>query len=155
MSPAFWGTVPLMLWILFVLVAGCWLLWMLILPQEPGRALSARERFVLGLLKIREALTPAARSVARHTSSAVGWMARWGRAGTRRVVTEARRVLERRAGASRTAMRFGVQTPARPVAAARVRGHGLRSRLVALIQLILFVMLLSALFAGAVAAATL
>jgi hypothetical protein len=143
-----------MLWV-FVLVAGCWLVWLLILPQEPGRTLSARERFALGWLKLREALTPAARSVARHTNSAVGWMGRSGRAGTRRVVTEARRVLERRDGASRTAMRFGVRTPAPPRAVVRVRGDGLRSRMVALIQLILFVVLVSALFAGAVAAATL
>lgn len=52
-------------------------------------------------------------------------------------------------------MRFGAQSPARPAATARVRGDGLRPRLVALIQLILFVVLMSALFAGAVAAATL
>ena len=117
-----------MLWVILVLVVVAWLTWLLMPQQEPGGTASVLEQITVGLLRLREKLRPAARASSRGVERAAGWLGRTGAAGRRR--------------------------SARPRLAVRPRA-GWRSRLIALLQLILFVVLVGALFAGVFAAAAL
>jgi hypothetical protein len=136
MTRVFLGTLTGMVWVILVLAAVSWLVVTLISEQERGESLSIPSRLSAGSLMLRKAL-PRLRSFASSSS---------------------RKALERVRSSRRSAtLSFRVERATnRQVAAGRpVRGDGWRSRLVALVELILFVVLISALFAGAMAAAAL
>jgi hypothetical protein len=148
-----------MIWVVLVLAAVSWLVVTLISEQERGEALSISSRLSARLRGLRKELPRLRAIVAMSSRKALAWLGGVTGAVTRTAGGSASRAFERaRASRRRPAtMSFRVE-PAiiRHTAAERsVRGDGWKSRLVALIELILFVVLISALFAGAIAAAAL
>jgi hypothetical protein len=144
-----------MVWVVLVLAALSWLVVTLIMEQESGRSASV-----------------ASKLSARFEGLAHGWPQRAARAGelsrqaavraaemTRATAVAVGREAAHAAGSYRQRARLRRRVATLepgwsiPAQSRRVRGDGLRRRLVALIELILFVVLISALFAGVIAAA--
>jgi hypothetical protein len=145
-----------MLWVIFALVVIAWLTWLLMPEQEAGAAAPVSEQVMVGLLRLREKLRPAVRASSRGAERGARLLGRAGAAGGRRFSASARLAFDRRSPSARPdAMRFGVQAAALPAVTGGPRGDGWRPRLIALLQLILFVVLVGALFAGVFAAAAL
>jgi hypothetical protein len=146
-----------MVWVVLVLAGVSWLVVALISEQERGEVASLSSRFAAVARSVREAAPQAVSSAGKRSLEVLARL--WaltieaGRAFGQ--WTQSQR--ERRRQARRSAvMAFGPQATARPVRPrVRTADEGLRSRLVALLQLILFVVLIGALVAGAIAAAAL
>jgi hypothetical protein len=146
-----------MVWVVLVLAGVSWLVVVLISEQERGEVASLSSRFAAVARNVREAAPQAFGNAGKRSMEVLARLSALAIEAGRAFGqwTRSQRVRRRQARRS-PVMAFGPQASARPVQLrARSAGEGLRSRLVALLQLILFVMLIGALVAGAVAAAAL
>jgi hypothetical protein len=158
MRRLFLGTLIEMVWVVLVLAAVSWLVVILISEQERGQSLSVSSRLSAGLLTLRKELPQLGSFASSWSRKALGWLSGGIRVAAEVVRGSAREAVERARASRRPApMSFGMRRArSRGAASDRsIRSDGWRSRLVALIELILFVVLMSALFAGAIAAAAL
>jgi hypothetical protein len=151
-----------MVWVVLVLAAVSWLVVTMIPVEESGRSASVTSRLSARFSGLAHGLADRWPQFIARTSE-LGRRALVGVGQATRVLAVA---VGREAGrAARSARqrtrqrRVATLEPGWSIPAAdrspRVRGDGFRSRLVALVELILFVVLVSALFAGVIAAAAL
>ena len=126
----------MMIIVLVVLAVVSWLVVALIAHPETERSGSLASGFTSAMLRARDAARPLLVAAGREARSVA-------------------HIAHQRLHRPRVATLepgWSVPTSAR---VARLRGDGVRARVVALLQLILFVVLISALFAGVIAAAAL
>jgi hypothetical protein len=146
-----------MVWMVLVLAAVSWLVVALIAEQGKGASLPISSRISSGLLRLRQELPAFGSLVARSIRNALVLFGGAAWAVTRAAGGAASRAFERARSSRRRpappGFRVGPSTSRQIATEKAVAGDGWRSRLVALIELILFVVLISALFAGAIAAA--
>jgi hypothetical protein len=145
-----------MVWVFLVLAAVGWLVVTLISEQERGEAVPISAKISAGALRLKEQWPRIAATLSRVSHRVLAWLLAVTISAARTVEGSARGAFDRaraRTSAGRPGMSFRADSARRHGGSGRLPGDGWRSRLVALLQLILFVVLISALFAGAIAAA--
>jgi hypothetical protein len=142
-----------MVWVLLVLAGVSWLVVALITEQQRGESISLSSRISAMVASLRKELPGIGARVRKEAGEIIRRAGRLASVAVEAGVSAASRRIHRpRRVAARSTPNFA-RSVAGSVRAPRVRGDGWRTRMVALLELILFVLFLSALFAGAVAAA--
>jgi hypothetical protein len=151
-----------MVWVVLVLAAVSWLVVTMIPVPESGRSASVASKLSALFNGLAHGLADrwpqfAARTseLSRRALVGVGQATRVAAVAVGREAGHAARSVRQRTRRRRVAtLEPGWSIP-EAARSQRVRGDGLRHRLIAMVELILFVVLVSALFAGVIAAAAL